>query len=140
MMNRCVVTATCTWMACLSACVGVSFQDMLATKGTIHLTAWARLRGEFLIYSDARSMNKQLKYPHCISGVFADQAERMKSLTAYDGKLVTLTGELVDYSKLPDEERPMLPRKMLSASVILNACLGPKVLLIKTMDLTSESH
>jgi hypothetical protein len=144
MKKRCVAIA-CASMTFLSACAGVSvqdnvsFQDKIAGTGVIQLTAWARLRGEFMIYPDAESMNRPLKYPQCISGVFGNQAEIIKGPSAYDGKLVTLTGELLNYSDLPDEDRPILPRKMLSQSVVLDACLGPKVLLIKTMNLASNN-
>ena len=131
--------AVCALLIGLSACASVSFQDKISGQGDIQITAWATLRGEFLIYSDARSMHRQLRHPHCISGVFADQAEIMKSLAQYDGKLVTLTGEPFVYSDLRDEERPILPRKILAGSVVLNACLGPKVLLIKAMKLASQT-
>jgi hypothetical protein len=112
-----IALAACLWMASLSACVTVPFQDTISGNGKIGITAWARLRGEFMIYGEAASMNRQLEFPHCISGVFSNQAEIMKILFKFDGKLVTLTGELFNYSDLPDENRPILQRKMLSDSL-----------------------
>jgi len=70
-----------------------------------------------------------LRFPRCISGVFSDQYQR--DLSAYDGKHVNVTGKLFVYSDLPDEDRPAIPRKMLSDSIIINWCFGQNVLLIK---------
>jgi hypothetical protein len=83
-------------------------------------------------------MDAESKFPHCISGVFNNQAER--KLSEYDGKLVSLTGILYKYSDLSDEQRPLLQRKMLANSVVPNFCFGSNVLLIKTISLVPDSH
>ena len=120
------------WTTCLNSCATASFEDKVAGNGSVQLTGWVRLAGEFVVYSDAESMNQKLKFPHCISGVFSDQYDR-KDLSEYNGHLVTVTGRLFKYSDLPDEDRPVLPRKMLGDSVVPNWCFGPNVLLINSM-------
>ena len=139
-MNRHLIVITvCVWLTCVSAFASASFEDKVSGKGTIRLVGWAKLRGEFKIYSDVASMNAGLSFPHCISGVFASQAEIVKSLLVFDGQLVTLTGELFTYADLPDDGRPELPRKMVASSVVFNGCLGANVLLIKKIELASKA-
>jgi hypothetical protein len=120
------------WVICLSSCASASFEDRVAGNGDVQLTGWARLAGEFIIYSDTESMNQKLKFPHCISGVFSDQYGR-KDRSEHNGHLVTVTGTLFKYSDLPEEDRPAIPRKVLGDSVVPNWCFGPNVLLIKSM-------
>ncbi len=130
----------CTLMAgCMSHRLNSSnatFADKVSGSGTVELTGWAKLYGELDIYADRESLDRKLRFPNCISGVFSDQEER--ELAAYDGKQVTVTGELFRYSDLPDEDRPVLPRKTLAGSVIPNWCYGSNVLLIKTIKLISR--
>ena len=118
--------------------VSATFADKIRGNGTVTLTGWAKLRGELMIYQDRESMDHNAKFPHCISGVFRNQAG-MK-LSEYDGRLVTITGMLYKYSDLPDEQRPVLPRKILANSVVPNFCFGTNVLLIETIKLTPDSH
>jgi hypothetical protein len=115
---------------------GSSFEQAVSGKGAVDLTGWARLKGELMIYSNRESLTDGLRFPRCISGVFAEQ-EKM-DLSAYDGKLVTVTGTLFRYADLPDEQRPVLQRKMLSNSVVLNFCFGANVILIKTIRLANQ--
>jgi len=116
----------------------VTFADKVSGSGTVQLTGWAKLYGELNIYSDRDSFDRKLRFPNCISGVFRNQDKR--DLSAYDGKQITVTGELFRYSDLPDEDRPVVPRKILGNSVIPNWCYGPNVLLIKTIKLASRSE
>jgi hypothetical protein len=58
-------------------------------------------------------------------------------ISVYDGKEITVTGVLFSYSDLPEEDRPILPRKMLGGSVIVNMCFGRNVLLIKHIKIES---
>ena len=109
----------------------VSFVETVEASGTIRLTGWAKLSGELEIYRDRGSLKAGLRFPNCISGVFSDQYE--KDLSQYGGKLITVTGDLFRYSDLPDEDRPIIPRKMLGDSVIVNMCFGRNVLLIKSI-------
>src|SRR5258705_8482487 len=113
---RCFWSAiiACAW---LSACASASFENKVSGKGEVKFTGWVKLSGEFIIYEDVESMSHSAKFPHCISGVFTDQYE-IKDRSAYDGKLVTVTGELFKYSQLPEDDSPVLPRKMLDDSVI----------------------
>ena len=113
-----------------------SFTNKVSMSGKIQLKGWARLHGEFEIYSDRESFDHELKFPNCISGVFSDQAERT-NLSQYDGKLITVIGELFRYADLPDEDRPVVPRKLLADSVIPNWCYGSNVLLIKSIKFES---
>jgi hypothetical protein len=115
---------------------GHSFEQAVAGKGVVHLTGWVRVKGELMIYADHESMNEGSRFPRCISGVFTEQ-ERM-DLSAYDGKLVTVTGRPFRYADLPEEPRAVLQRKMLSNSVVPNFCFGLNVLLIKTIRLASQ--
>ena len=120
--------------ACISAepkTSSESFVEKVAGTGTVHLTGWAKLAGELEIYADRESLGRALRFPNCISGVFSDQYER--DFSAYDGKRVLVTGELFSYSDLPYENRPFIPRRMLSDSVIINMCFGRNVILINSI-------
>ena len=118
--------------------VSRAFVEEVSGHGAVQLTGWAKLKGELMIYSDRESLDTASKFPHCISGVFSNQAER--NLSAYDGKRVRITGMLYVYGDLPDEQRPLLQRKMLGNSVIPNFCFGTNVILIKTIGLVSDSR
>jgi hypothetical protein len=100
--------------------------------GRVHLVGWVRLSGEFEIYSDRAALKAFDRFPNCISAVFSDQYER-KDRSTFDGKKAAVVGDLFDYEQLPEEDRPALPRRMLSDVIIPNACFGSKVLLLKTM-------
>lgn len=112
-----------------------SFVKKVQASGTVRLTGWANLSGELEICRDRGSFKAALRFPTCISGVFSDQYKR--DLSVYDGKKITVTGDLFRYSDLPDENRPILPRKMLGDSVIVNMCFGRNVLLIKSITVGS---
>lgn len=140
MRVRLIPVITCVLTICFMTheAVSATFAATISRNGAVSLTGWAKLRGELMIYRDHESMDRDLKFPYCISGVFRNQAE-MK-LSEYDGKLVTVTGVLYKYSDLPDEKRPLLQRKMLADSVVPNFCFGTNVLLIETIKLTSDSY
>lgn len=103
------------------------------------ITGWIKLSGEFLIYEDVDALSENAKFPHCISGLFAGQYERNDRST-YDGKKVTVMGELVNYAQLPEEDSPFVARKVLGDSVISNFCLGSNVVFIKSMKLAATPH
>src|SRR6185312_7470125 len=140
MRVRLMSVITCVLAICFMTheALSATFAEIISRKGTVSLTGWSKLRGELMIYRDHESMSRDLKFPHCISGVFPHQA-KMK-LSEYDGKLVTVTGVLYKYSDLPDEQRPLLQRKVLGDSVVPNFCFGTNVLLIETIKLASHSH
>jgi hypothetical protein len=124
--------------ALMSSCISnesrdsdVSFVKKVEASGTVRLTGWAKLSGELEIYRDRESLKGALRFPNCISGVFSDQY--IRNLSVYDGKQITVTGELFTYLDLPDEDRPIIPRKILGDSVIVNMCFGRNVLLIKSI-------
>jgi hypothetical protein len=134
------VSLTLTVCALIAACLSTeqkesnaSFAEMVTKSGTVRLAGWAKLSGELEIYADRASFDRAARFPNCISGVFSDQYER--NLSAYDGKRVAVTGELFNYSNLPYEDRPAIPRRMLSDSVIINMCFGRNVLLIKNIQI-----
>jgi hypothetical protein len=136
MLVMCIIAIGCV----VHTAVGdtVEFADKVSRLGPARLSGWVRVRGEFMIYPDSASMRSEAKYPRCLSGVFTDQAAR--DFSAYDGKQVTISGVLVRYSTLPDEQSPVLPRKILSGSVVPNFCLGDNVLLVKSISLISAAH
>jgi hypothetical protein len=109
----------------------LDFSNKIQKLGDVQLTGWARLRGELIIYADRNSMEKQLKYPRCVSGVFSNQSKR--KLSSYDGRDVNVSGTLVRYANLQNEDNSVLPRKVLFGSIIPNFCFGDKVLLIKNI-------
>jgi hypothetical protein len=135
-----ILATLCAMTACCIAhdTSSSSFAEKVSGRGAVQITGWAKLQGELMIYSDRKSMDTALKFPHCISGVFNNQAEM--NLSEYDGKRVSITGILYEYSNLSDENRPLLQRKMLGHSVVPNFCFGLNVLLIKTITLASDSH
>jgi len=140
MRVRLIAAISCVLATCFVAhdAVSSTFAEKISGSGGIRLTGWAKLRGELMIYADRESVDRASRFPHCISGVFRNQAE-MK-LSKFDGKIVTVTGVLYRYSELPDEQRPLLKRKVLAGSVVPNFCFGTNVLLIQTIKLTSDSH
>jgi hypothetical protein len=91
-----------------------------------------------MIYSDSKSMKQRLTFSHCISGVFPKQYDL--DLSACGGKLVVVNGELFTYDDLPDDGGSVLQRKLVADTIVNDACLSPKVLLIKTMRLASKSE
>lgn len=128
--------------ALMSSCIAngprdsdASFVKKVEARGTVRLTGWAKLSGELEIYRDRESLQGALRFPNCISGIFSDQYVR--KLSVYDGKQITVTGELFSYLDLPDEDRPMIPRKILGDSVIVNMCFGRNVLLIKSIKIAT---
>jgi len=74
-------------------------------------------------------MHAKQRYPDCISGVFKDQAAQ--NLSRFDGRKVTISGQLFRFESLGDEEAILLKRKVLDGSVVPNFCFGENVLLIK---------
>ncbi len=82
-----------------------------------------------MLFSSQKAMESKLRFPECISGVMKGQASQ--NLSRFDGKKVTVTGQLFSYASLADEDAPLLQRKVLSGSVIPNFCFGDNVLLIK---------
>src|ERR1700722_15983700 len=85
------------------------FIDKVASKGSVRLIGGAKLSGEFEIYSDYQSLEARARFPNCISAVFSDQYAR-RDLSTYDGRLVSVVGDLFTYQELPDEDRAILPR------------------------------
>lgn len=84
-----------------------------------------------MIFSSRQALQKKVKYPSCVSGVFSDQATRQ--LSQFDGKKVVVTGEMVRFDTLAEEDAPLLQRKVLAGSVIPNFCFGENVLLIRSI-------
>lgn len=107
------------------------FATQLRGEGEITITGWLRLRGEVMLFSSQEALRQKRRYPECISGVFKDQATQ--NLSRFDGKKVTLTGQLYRFESLGEEEAPLLQRKVLAGSVIPNFCFGENVLLISAM-------
>ena len=140
MRLRPIAATVCALTMCSAAHDASSrvFVEEVSGRGAVQLVGWAKLQGELMIYSDRKSMDAKSKFPHCISGVFENQTD--VKLARYDGKRVRITGELYKYSDLPDEERPVLQRKMLANSVVPNFCFGSNVLLIETISLVSDSR
>jgi len=142
MRVRLIAAISCVLATCFvmreAASSSSAFAEKISGSGEVRLTGWAKLRGELMIYADRESMDRASKFPHCISGVFRSQAAM--HLSEYDGQVVTVTGVLYRYSELPDEQRPLLRRKVLADSVVPNFCFGANVLLIQTIKLKSDSH
>ena len=84
-----------------------------------------------MLFASREAMQAKLRYPECISGVLKDQAAQ--NLSEFDGRKVTLSGQLFRFETLGNEVAPLLQRKMLDGSVIPNFCFGENVLLIKNV-------
>lgn len=108
------------------------FAVQVKGSGPVRITGWARLRGEIMVFPSRQAMQQKSRYPACVSGVFQDQASR--ELAQYDGKKVIITGDLVRFDTLTDEDAPLLRRKVLAGSVIPNFCFGENVLLIRSIE------
>lgn len=87
-----------------------------------------------MLFVSPRAMQAKLRYPDCISGVMKDQGSQ--NLSRFDGRKVTVSGQLFSYKSLDDEDAPLLQRKILGNSVIPNFCFGENVLLIEHITLT----
>ncbi|MEA1647423.1 hypothetical protein UAJ10_00140 [Nitrospirillum sp. BR 11164] len=113
------------------------FARKIAGRGTIQIRGWARLRGELMIFDSTASRDGKVSFPHCISGVFTNQAAI--DLSFFDGKLVQVTGQIFKYDDLKLEDSPLLPRKTLAGSIVPNFCFGSNVLLIESLELSPQS-
>ncbi len=71
------------------------------------------------------------KNPICISGVYAGEAPPGQS--NYNGEHVIVTGRLVSYRSLRDEDFPVIPRKLLEGKVVMNYCLRDKIIVISAV-------
>ncbi|MEM9013747.1 MAG: hypothetical protein AAGB02_01440 [Pseudomonadota bacterium] len=110
------------------------FSDAVQSEGRISIVGWARIRGEVLLFANNSAMTNKLRYPDCISAVFTDHDP--KPLLQFDGKKVFATGTIYEYEKLKNENRQLIPRKMLFNSVIPNFCFGKNVMLLSEIQLT----
>lgn len=118
-------------MGCFSqyAAAEPDFSEQVREGEEVSLTGWARIKGEVMLYTDEESMTNREKYPKCISGVFENHNSDM--LAEFHGRNVRVSGVAVNYDDLPDEDTPVLARKVLAGSIISNFCFGDIVLLVK---------
>ena len=86
-----------------------------------------------MLYSSRFDLEEENRYPTCISGIFEDYSP--ENLSIFDNQYVTLFGEVIKYSSLSYENRPVLPRRVLLNNVIPNFCFGEYVLLIYEIEL-----
>lgn len=123
--------AASTSASCASsqALAPAEFTTQVKGTGEVSLTGWLRLRGEVMLFASREAMRAKRHYPDCISGVFKDQATQ--KLSRFDGNKVVISGQLVRFESLGDEDASILQRKVLAGSVIPNFCFGENVLLIK---------
>lgn len=107
----------------------------LPESGSVRLVGWIRRHGEMEFYKESGPMAKNSGPLHCISGVLADEytPERLRWLDSLERSHVVLEGRVIDYETLPDEDRPLIPRKTLESQVVPNWCFGSKVLLIERL-------
>ncbi len=120
-----------------SACTplpSISFSESLESKSQVQLTGWARVHGELMLYPTRASFESHDRYPNCISGRFS--VEGPEDLDEYDGKRVTVRGTLYDYDSLPNDDAPLLQRKLINGLTIPNFCFGKRVLLLSSIKIT----
>jgi hypothetical protein len=126
----------------LSSCVhgkSVMERDEFASKvsgrGYVEVTGWLRMAGEMMLYADQAALEKDLRYPYCISGVFQDQYKM--DFSKFDGNRVLISGDLLDYDTLEYEKvrTELAPRKAISDTVVPNFCFGQNVFLAKAIRL-----
>lgn len=122
-----------TVFACAPQSEKISFYSQIQQPGQVELAGWARLQGEIMLYSSRFDLEEENRYPACISGVFENH--NPENLSIFDNQYVTLFGEVIKYSSLSYENRPVLPRRVLLNNVIPNFCFGEYVLLIYEIEL-----
>lgn len=88
---------------------------------------WLRVHGEVMIYDSRESMDEK-DQQHCLSGM--PTSGSYEKFRRFDGKRATVTGVIVKYSELQNENTPVLPRKVFGGNVISNFCLKDNVILI----------
>ena len=64
----------------------------------------------------------------CISGVFAGKVP--PNIQRLEGQRVVLTGRLINYWSLSEEDAPFLRRKVVANKIVSNFCLRDEVILI----------
>ncbi len=134
-MRRGIILAVMLLGGCASAGDAVSFRSQVEGSGDVRLIGWASYHGEMTLYSSRQAMRTGSRYPDCISAVFPHQSlGQNEELRAIDGRQVILTGALYLYSTLPDEDRSLIPRKVLEGTVVPNWCFGDNVVLIDTIE------
>ena len=137
------------------------FTDAVQKLGPVQLTGWAHWNGEIELFIDKAAMRRgnsmfysteeghanllddtgfivsNNTFPRCISGVFPGKIN-MYSYRKFDGRKVIATGKIAHYNSLPDDDRPLAPRKRLEGQVIENFCWGPNVLLLEKIELAER--
>ena len=137
------------------------FTDAVQNLGPVKLTGWAHWTFEIQLFVDRAAMRhgtdmygdaeqghanlvdntgfivSDNTFPRCISGVFPGKIN-MYDYRKFDGRKVTAIGKIVDYRSLPDEDRPLIPRKVLEDQIIYNFCWGPNVLLLEKVELAER--
>ena len=96
---------------------------------------WLKYRGEVMLFNTQADYLASTKprpgaSPRCVSGVLAGND---RNLRPWDGRRVIITGRLVNYESLKDENRVVIPRKMLARKIISNFCLRDQIILITSL-------
>jgi hypothetical protein len=110
--------------------VGVAELAAFPAEASISTMGWLSHSGEFQLYDSKASMQSRGQFPTCVSGVFPRQSR--PDLSKFEGRKVEIKGKLVDYERLQLENR-ILPRRILSGSVVSNFCFGPFIILASTI-------
>lgn len=124
-----IALLSCAVAGCSTAAFGQPYKD------NVTLTGWASIRGEVLLYDSKEAMIAR-DHSRCISAVFDHQ--QPDRLTKFESKKVVLSGWEVEYRLLPNEDAPILQRKILGHSIIPNFCLKEKVVLISSMRILKQ--
>jgi len=126
---------------CVAAFLGCATPDGVSPQQ--RFAGWMKYRGEVMLFSTQEdyvdSITKRgwcnsdgqcQSRIRCISGVLAGKDRDLRS---WDGTRVIVTGRLVNYKSLSEEDVPVLRRKMLANKVISNFCLRDQVILITSV-------
>jgi len=127
-MKRIFIAFLAANFAILSGCTPI----LTANDGKY--IGWLKYNGEFRLFKDPASLEQNLKYPACVSGVFPHNTNI--NLKFYDRKKVEIIGSLLNYDSLPVEQGPLakiLPRKIAGGNVVPNFCMSPSIILAKSI-------
>lgn len=134
MRNSLIILFSAALCGCSTINVPVSFDQLTRVGGKVRLVAWARVKGEILLFPNELAMRNLDSYPNCVSAKL--RGDRADNLEKYDRHKVAITGQVVTYSNLKNDGEPLFGRRILDGETAPNACLGDIVILLDSIKLS----
>jgi len=108
----------------------LDFSEAINRKDPVRFVAWARVKGEIMLFPNKESMLNRAYFPRCISGLMMN--DNNKDLIKYDRKKLIITGIVVEFMDLKlDSTLSFFPRRLIGNTIIPDFCQGSKVIIIE---------